>query len=148
MNRHPRPYTKEEVLHGVALIKAHLADDAAALDVLHGDDGDGEKARETARSMFALAHLIVYGLVIPEMWVIKEGLDFKSTTDVPELNLAILMVDRIKERVELAHTSPVVGALSAGDVMGLIVQCVGTKMEDVPAFLDTVRERTLRSMAS
>lgn len=35
-----------------------------------------------------------------------------------------------------------------GDVIGLIVRCAGTDKDDVPAFLDTVRERTLRAMAT
>jgi uncharacterized protein DUF6224 len=146
MGEWKRPYTREELLHGVALIEAHLAEDEEAIGALHAEDEEG--ARQAARAMFALAHLVVYGLVIPEMWVIKKGFSFGDTSNVPELNLAILMLQRMEERVELAHVSPVVAALSAGDVMGLIVQCTGTKMEDVPAFLDTVRERTLLSMAS
>jgi hypothetical protein len=50
--------------------------------------------------------------------------------------------------VEVARDVPAVCALSAGDVMGLIVQCTGTTREEVPAFLNTVRERTLQSMTA
>ncbi|MDT0306699.1 DUF6224 family protein [Streptomyces sp. DSM 44917] len=138
-----RPYSKEEVLHAVALIKAHLAEDEEAVRVLQ--DESEESARQCARSMFALAHVIVFGQIIPEMWVIKRNLDFGHTSRVPELNLAIHVLKRMEERIGLAHVHPVVGALSAGDVMDLIVQCTGTSMEEVPGFLDTVRERTLRA---
>ncbi|MGK5534364.1 DUF6224 family protein [Streptomyces sp. URMC 129] len=138
-----RPYTSDEVLHAVALIQAHLAEDDEAVSALQ--DESEESARQCARAMFALAHVIIFGQVIPEMWVIKENLDFGHTSHVPELNLAIHVLKRMEERIGLAHVHPVVGALSAGDVMDLIIQCTGTKMEDVPAFLDTVRERTLRS---
>lgn len=58
------------------------------------------------------------------------------------------MVERIEQRLEVADAHPVVNALSMGDVIGLIVRCAGTDMDDVPAFLDTVRERTLRAMAA
>ncbi|RLU79938.1 hypothetical protein CTZ27_35910 [Streptomyces griseocarneus] len=142
-----RPYTKEEVLHGVALIQAHLAEDMDAIAALQGWEEDERSARETARAMFALAHIIVYGAVIPQMWVIKKDFPYGHTGNVPELALALLFVQRIEQRVELAHVHPVVGALSAGDVMGLIVECLGTKMDEVPAFLDSVREQTLRIMA-
>jgi hypothetical protein len=138
-----RPYTTEEVLHAVALIQAHLAEDEEAVKALQ--DESEESARQCARSMFALAHVIIFGQVIPEMWVIKQNLDFGHTSRVPELNLAIHVLKRMEERIGLAHVHPVVGALSAGDVMDLIIQCTGTKMEDVPGFLDSVRERTLRT---
>ncbi|MGW1072786.1 DUF6224 family protein [Streptomyces sp. NPDC002537] len=146
-NRTKRPYTRDEVLHGVALIQAHLAEDMDAIAALQGVDEDEKSARETARAMFALAHIIVYGAVIPQMWVVKKDFSYGHTGNVPELALALLFVKRIEQRVELAHVHPVVGALSAGDVMGLIVECLGTEMDDVPAFLDTVREQTLRIMA-
>ncbi len=138
-----RPYDTEEVLHAVALIQAHLAEDEEAVKALQ--DETEESARQCARSMFALAHVIVFGQIIPEMWVIKQNLDFGHTSRVPELNLAIHVLKRMEERIGLAHVHPVVGALSAGDVMDLIIQCTGTRMEDVPGFLDTVRERTLRT---
>ncbi|MDT0344720.1 DUF6224 family protein [Streptomyces litchfieldiae] len=138
-----RPYTTEEVLHAVALIQAHLAEDEEGVKALQ--DETEESARQCARSMFALAHVIIFGQVIPEMWVIKQNLDFGHTSRVPELNLAIHVLKRMEERIGLAHVHPVVGALSAGDVMDLIIQCTGTKMEDVPSFLDSVRERTLRT---
>ncbi|TDC24135.1 hypothetical protein E1265_10600 [Streptomyces sp. 8K308] len=143
MNGEVRPYTKDEVLHAVALIQAHLAEDEEAVRALQ--DESEESARQCARAMFALAHIIVFGQIIPEMWVIKKNLDFGHTSHVPELNLAIHVLKRMEERVGLAHVHPVVGALSAGDVMDLIVQCTGTRMEEVPGFLDSVRERTLRS---
>ncbi|WP_062211276.1 DUF6224 family protein [Streptomyces sp. NBRC 109706] len=138
-----RPYSRDEVLHAVALIKAHLAEDEEAVRALQ-DESD-ESARQCARSMFALAHIIVFGQIIPDMWVMRRSLDFGHTDRVPELNLAIHVLKRMEERVGLAHVHPVVGALSAGDVMDLIVQCTGTTMEDVPVFLDNIRERTLRS---
>jgi hypothetical protein len=138
-----RPYTQDEVLHAVALIQAHLREDEEAVSALQ--DESAESARQCARSMFALAHTIVFGQIIPEMWVIKKNLDFGHTSRVPELNLAIHVLKRMEERIGLAHVHPVVGALSAGDVMDLIVQCTGTRMEDVPRFLDGVRERTLRA---
>ncbi|MDT0444932.1 DUF6224 family protein [Streptomyces johnsoniae] len=138
-----RPYDTEEVLHAVALIQAHLAEDEEAVKALQ--DETEESARQCARSMFALAHVIVFGQIIPEMWVIKQNMDFGHTSRVPELNLAIHVLKRMEERIGLAHVHPVVGALSAGDVMDLIIQCTGTRMEDVPGFLDTVRERTLRT---
>ncbi len=136
-----KPYTDEEVLHAVALIKAYLADDLEGVRALQ--DESAESARQCARAMFALAHLILFGQVIPDMWVIRENLEFGHTRRVPELNLAIHVLKRMEERVALAHVHPVVGALSAGDVMDLIVQCTGTAMEEVPAFLDVVRERVL-----
>ena len=138
-----RPYTRDEVLHAVALIKAHLAEDDEGVRALQ-DESD-ESARQCARSMFALAHLIVFGQVIPDMWVVRQKLDFGHTARVPELNLAIHVLKRMEERVALAHVHPVVGALSAGDVMDLIVQCTDTAMADVPRFLDGIRERVLRS---
>ncbi|WP_267245661.1 DUF6224 family protein [Streptomyces sp. PR69] len=143
-----RPYTREEVLHGIALMQAHLKEDTDALAALHGEEEDEEAAREITRAMYALAHLLVFGAVIPEMWVIKKGLSFGNTNNVPELRLALLMVERIEQRIELAHVHPVVGAMSVGDVMGLIVRCVGKDMDEVPDFLDVVRERTLRSMTA
>jgi hypothetical protein len=143
-----RPYTKDEVLHGIALIQAHLAEDTHAIAALHGDDEDPQAANEIARALFALVHIVVYGAVIPQMWVIKKDLSYGHTNNVPELSLALFMVERIEHRLELADAHPVVNAMSMGDVMGLIVRCAGTDMDDVPAFLDTVRERTLRSMAS
>ncbi|MFH8558541.1 DUF6224 family protein [Streptomyces celluloflavus] len=142
-----RPYTKDEVLHGVALLQAHLAGDQDAVAALHGDD-DADSAVEAARAMYAMGHIIVYGLIVPEMWVIKKGFSYGETRHVPELQLAILMVERLADRVEMARDVPAVCALSAGDVMGLIVQCTGTTREEVPAFLNTVRERTLQSMTA
>ncbi|UCM87284.1 DUF6224 family protein [Streptomyces marincola] len=138
-----RPYDTEEVLHAVALIQAHLAEDEEAVKALQ--DETEESARQCARSMFALAHVIVFGQIIPEMWVIRQNIDFGHTSRVPELNLAIHVLKRMEERIGLAHVHPVVGALSAGDVMDLIIQCTGTTMEEVPGFLDSVRERTLRT---
>ncbi|MGC5342688.1 DUF6224 family protein [Streptomyces sp. DT24] len=143
-----RPYTKDEVLHGIALIQAHLAEDTDAITVLHGDEEDPKAAFEIARAMFALTHIIVYGAIVPQMWVIKKDFSYGHTNNVPELSLALLMVERVEHRLELADTHPVVNALSMGDVMGLIVRCAGTDMDDVPEFLDSVRERTLRSMPS
>ncbi|WP_183091612.1 DUF6224 family protein [Streptomyces radicis] len=143
MDESGKPYTTDEVLHAVALIQAHLAEDEEAVQALQ--DETEESARQCARSMFALAHVIVFGQIIPEMWVIKQNLDFGHTSRVPELNLAIHVLKRMEERIGLAHVHPVVGALSAGDVMDLIIQCTGTRMEDVPSFLDTVRERALRT---
>ncbi|ARQ71342.1 DUF6224 family protein [Streptomyces marincola] len=138
-----KPYDTEEVLHAVALIQAHLAEDEEAVKALQ--DETEESARQCARSMFALAHVIVFGQIIPEMWVIRQNVDFGHTSRVPELNLAIHVLKRMEERIGLAHVHPVVGALSAGDVMDLIIQCTGTTMEEVPGFLDSVRERTLRT---
>ncbi|WP_405810660.1 hypothetical protein OG729_37965 [Streptomyces sp. NBC_00210] len=143
-----RPYTKDEVLHGIALIQAHLAQDTDAIAALHGDDEDPEAAYEIARALFALTHIIVYGAVIPQMWVIKKELSYGHTNHVPELSLALLMVERVEQRLEVADAHPVVNALSMGDVIGLIVRCAGTDMDDVPAFLDTVRQRTLRALAT
>ncbi|MFH9228803.1 DUF6224 family protein [Streptomyces lydicus] len=145
MSDEPRPYTKEEVLHGVALIQAHLAEDEDAVNALF-DEEDENSAVEAARAMFAMAHIIVHGLIVPEMWVIKKGFSYGDTRNVPELNLALHVVRNMEERVEIARAWPMVIAVSAGEVMGLIVQCTDTKMEDVPAFLDTVRERVLLSM--
>ncbi|GAA1919100.1 hypothetical protein GCM10009716_29810 [Streptomyces sodiiphilus] len=146
MDEEPEPFTKEELLLGVALMQALIAEDTDAAQALQGEDEEG--AQQAVRGLYALAHVIVYGLVVPEMWVIKKGLSYGHTRHVPELNLAICVMENIKERVPQAHMSDVVVGLTASDVLGLIVQCTETSMDEVPQFLDTVRDRTLSSMTS
>jgi hypothetical protein len=79
------------------------------------------------------------------MWVYRKGVSFESTNEVPELNLATFLVDRFE--VETAHHSPVILAMSAAEVVGLILQFTDTELEEVPAFLDGIRTRALASMA-
>jgi hypothetical protein len=96
--------------------------------------------------MVALAQVLVYGVIVPRMWVYRKGLLSDPTNDVPELNLATFLVGRFEARVETAHHSPVVLALSAAEVVGLILQFTDTEPEEVPAFLDGIRTRALASM--
>ncbi|TKA12325.1 DUF6224 family protein [Actinacidiphila oryziradicis] len=137
-------FTKEELLLGVALLKGFVEEDEEAVASLEGEGA--EDAAQALRGMVALAQVLVYGVIVPRMWVYQKGVSFESTNDVPELNLATFLVDRFEARVEAAHHSPVVLAMSAAELVGLILQFTDTEPEEVPAFLDGIRTRALASM--
>jgi hypothetical protein len=142
------PFRREDVLHGVAVLQAHLAEDTEAITALQGEGAeDPAMAEEAARGLHALAHVIVYSILVPQMWVVRNGVGFEDTRQVPELGLAVLAERGISHRIGLARDHPMVVALMAGDVMGLIIECTGTAYDDAPEFLDGIRRRTLDQIA-
>lgn len=148
MSRNEPPFRRDDVLHGVAVLQAHLAEDSEAITALQGEDAeDPDLAEEAARGLHALAHLIVYSILVPQMWVVRSGVGFDNTRQVPELGLAVLAERGISHRIGLVREHPMVVALMAGDVMGLIIEGTGTAYDDAPGFLDAIRRRTLEHIA-
>lgn len=135
------PYTTDEILQGIAILEANLAEDNEASSALRGQDDT-----ETARAMFALTAHVMFKHVQNDMWVVKNGIPYDDIEDVPELKLARFVALWTQGAGDFVTDHPFVATLLSAQTFLLISEMFDKEAEEMGEVLAALRAEVLTGL--